>query len=38
MAHRSDDPFALRWLVRGLAALLVFGGLWCVWTGWKRLT
>ena len=29
--------FALRWLVRGLAALLVFGGLWCAWTGWKRL-
>jgi hypothetical protein len=28
--------FALRWLVRGLAALLVFGGLWCAWTGWKR--
>jgi protein-S-isoprenylcysteine O-methyltransferase Ste14 len=28
--------FALRWLVRGLAALLVFGGLWCAWTGWQR--
>jgi protein-S-isoprenylcysteine O-methyltransferase Ste14 len=29
--------FALRWGVRGLAALLVAGGLWCAWTGWKRL-
>ena len=29
--------FALRWGVRGLAALLVSGGLWCAWTGWKRL-
>ncbi len=29
--------FAQRWGVRGLAALMVSGGLWCVWTGWKRL-
>jgi hypothetical protein len=30
--------FAQRWIVRGLAAALVFGGLWCSWTGWKRLS
>ena len=29
--------FAVRWGVRGLAALLVSGGMWCAWTGWKRL-
>ncbi len=29
--------FAQRWAVRGVAAVLVFGGLWCAWTGWKRL-
>ena len=29
--------FAARWVVRGLAALLVAAGLWCAWTGWKRL-
>jgi protein-S-isoprenylcysteine O-methyltransferase Ste14 len=29
--------FAQRWAVRGVAAVLVFGGLWCGWTGWKRL-
>ncbi len=29
--------FAQRWGVRGLAALLVSAGLWCVWTGKKRL-
>ncbi|HVH21989.1 MAG TPA: hypothetical protein VNA11_06000 [Pseudonocardia sp.] len=29
--------FAQRWIARGLAAALVFGGLWCAWTGWKRL-
>ena len=30
--------FAQRWIVRGLAAALVFSGLWCGWTGWKRLS
>jgi hypothetical protein len=29
--------FAQRWGVRGPAALMVSGGLWCAWTGWKRL-
>jgi hypothetical protein len=29
--------FAQRWVVPGSAAALVFGGLWCVWTGWKRM-
>jgi protein-S-isoprenylcysteine O-methyltransferase Ste14 len=29
--------FAARWVVRGLAALLVAAGLSCAWTGWKRL-
>ncbi len=29
--------FAQRWIVRGLSALLVAGGLWCAWTGWNRL-
>ena len=29
--------FMQRWAVRGLAAGMVFAGLWCAWTGWKRL-
>ena len=29
--------FAQRWGVRGLAAAMVSAGLWCAWTGWKRL-
>lgn len=28
--------FAQRWVVRGLSAAMVAGGLWCVWTGWNR--
>jgi hypothetical protein len=28
--------FLQRWGVRALAAGLVFAGLWCAWTGWKR--
>jgi hypothetical protein len=30
--------FAQRWGVRVLAAGMVSAGLWCAWTGWKRLT
>ncbi len=30
--------FMQRWGVRVLAAGMVSAGLWCAWTGWKRLS